>query len=89
MYSIDLDLERGDVIEIMYRVWRRTGDRDELFERWFRAEIIDCEPGARPVARLEDGQRTEVPPLYDMASRRESATRSQHPRCLGAAACDD
>jgi hypothetical protein len=60
MYSIDLDLERGDLIEIMYRVWRRTGDRDELFERWFRAEIIDCEPGARPVARLEDGQRTEV-----------------------------
>ena len=60
MFSIDLDLERGDLIEIMYRVWRRTGDGDVLIERWFPAEIIDCEPGTRPVARLEDGQRTEV-----------------------------
>lgn len=56
MFSIDLDLERGDLIEIMYRVWRD----DELIERWLRAEIIDSEPGTRPIARLEDGQRTEV-----------------------------
>lgn len=60
MFSKDLDLERGDLIEIMYRLWRRRGGRDELVERWLRAEIIDCEPGTSPLARLEDGQMTEV-----------------------------
>lgn len=60
MFSIDLDLERGDLIEIMYRIWRSTGDGDELVEKWLRAQIIDCESGTRPVARLEDGQITEL-----------------------------
>ncbi len=60
MFSIDLDLERGDLIEIMYRLWRRSGDADVLIERWIRAEIIDREPGTCPLARLADGQLTEV-----------------------------
>jgi hypothetical protein len=60
MYSNDLDLERGDLIEIMYRVWRRMGDSDQLYERWLSAEIVDREPGMRPIARLQDGQMTEV-----------------------------
>lgn len=60
MFSNRLDLERGDLIEIMYRVWRRAAEGEEQIERWFVAEIIDCEPGTQPLARLADGQLTEV-----------------------------
>jgi hypothetical protein len=53
------DLEAGDAIEIMYRVRRQDGIED-FGERWVRAEIIECEQDAWPLARLADGQLTEV-----------------------------
>ncbi len=39
MFSSRLDLERGDLIEIMHRVWRRAAEGEEQIERWFVAEI--------------------------------------------------
>ena len=60
MFSTDPRLAPGDVIAIQYRVWRHDGCADEFIERWIRAEIIDCEPGTWPLARLTDGQHTEV-----------------------------
>ena len=62
LISKQLDLEPGDLIEILYRVWRRDDDGEEIIERWLRAEIIDREPDAWPLARLADGQMTDVRP---------------------------
>ena len=53
------DLESGDLIEIKYRVCR-YGSEDEYRDRWIGAEIVACEPGTWPLARLVDGQITEV-----------------------------
>jgi hypothetical protein len=54
-------LEPGDWIEIKYRLARNFGtDAEVLTERWLVAEVIDCEPEACPLARLADGQITEV-----------------------------
>jgi len=63
MFSRKLDLETGDLIEILYRVWRRVDEVDRLVERWVRAEIIDHESDTWPLARLADGQLTEVRPF--------------------------
>jgi hypothetical protein len=58
-------LERGDLIEIKYRL-RRGGDVDgDMFDRWIGAEIIDSDPDAWPLARLADGQLTEVRPFME------------------------
>ncbi len=57
---IIFDLEPSDVIEIMYRVRHWADGSEDLGERWVRAEVIECEQGAWPLARLADGQLTEV-----------------------------
>ncbi len=71
MFSNRLDLERGDLIEILYRVWRRAAEGEEQIERWFVAEIIDCEPGTQPLAQIGGRSTDRGAPLYDMASPRE------------------
>jgi hypothetical protein len=54
-------LEPGDWIEIKYRLARNFGsDAEVLYERWFVAQVIECEPEAWPLARLADGQITEL-----------------------------
>lgn len=56
------ELETGDLIEIKYRM-RRPGVDNAMFDRWVRAQIIDCDPEAWPLALLSDGQLTEVRPF--------------------------
>lgn len=77
-------LEPGDVVEILYRLWRpvmstdetrnqeachdeacndEAGRGDEVVERWISAHVVFCEPGTWPLARLADGQRTEIRPF--------------------------
>lgn len=56
-------LQPGDIIEITYRAWRRIADDEVLVNIKVRGEIIDCEPGTWPLARLADGQVTEVRPF--------------------------
>ncbi len=54
-------LAPGDVIEIKYRVWRAPGSgSDHVIERWITAQVTVCEPNTRPLARLADGQVTEI-----------------------------
>ena len=50
------DLEVGDIIEIKYRLVRDDGGAD----RWLSAQIVNCDPNSWPLARLSDGQITEV-----------------------------
>jgi hypothetical protein len=63
--SVSLDaLRPGDTIAIQYRLWRpMDGTEDDVVERWISARIIDCEDGAWPLARLVDGQTTDVRPF--------------------------
>ncbi len=57
-------LEVGDGVEIKYRVWRPVGEAGEdVVERWVSAQIIACEHGTWPLARLADGQVTEIRPF--------------------------
>lgn len=63
--SVSLDaLQPGDTIAIHYRLLRAMdGAEDDVVERWISARIIDCEEGAWPLARLVDGQMTDVRPF--------------------------
>jgi hypothetical protein len=54
------DLEPGDLIEIKYRVCRCDGGEGDYRDRWIGAEIVACDQGTWPLARLIDGQITEV-----------------------------
>lgn len=61
-----LGLEPGDLIEIKYRERAPgIGDDDAMFDRWIGAEIIDCDPDCWPLARLRDGQLTDVRPFME------------------------
>jgi hypothetical protein len=54
-------LEYGDVVEIKYQVWRKADDGGErIVERWVSGSVCHCERGTRPIARLADGQMTEI-----------------------------
>ncbi len=79
MQGLCLDLAVGDLIGIKYRAWSDDGSDSALVERWIRAVVIDCEPGTWPLARLADGQLTEVRPY--MASRMVSKgiSATSHP----------
>lgn len=66
--TIDRDtieaLAAGDMIEIRYRVWRPVpGSGEAVVDRWIGARITHCERGAWPLARLADGQVTEIRPF--------------------------
>ncbi|CCB67330.1 MULTISPECIES: hypothetical protein [unclassified Hyphomicrobium] len=57
------DLAVGEIIEIKYRVPRPAFDglADEQFsDRWIMAEIIHQDEDAPPIARLADGQFTDI-----------------------------
>jgi len=54
------DLQRGDMIEIMYRRPAWDAPSASPIPRWILAEIIDSDLNAWPLARLSDGQLTEV-----------------------------
>ena len=57
-------LEPGDIVEIKYRVWRPVeGRQEDVVERWISAHVIACERGSWPLARLTDGQMTEIRPF--------------------------
>jgi hypothetical protein len=51
-------------IEILYRIVRHVGSaEEEIVDRWIAAEIISSEPCSWPLARLADGQLTEIRPF--------------------------
>jgi hypothetical protein len=53
------DLAPGDRIEIKYRTAAAAAD-NELRDKWIAAEIKSIDGGVWPLARLADGQFTEV-----------------------------
>jgi hypothetical protein len=56
-----VSLAPGDIIEVNYRLWRPSGNGGEhVVERWIAAQITSCEAGTHPLARLADGQVTEI-----------------------------
>ncbi|MCC7251761.1 hypothetical protein [Hyphomicrobium sp.] len=63
--SLTLDaLEPGDIVEIKYRLWRPADGRGEdVVEKWIQACVVACEHGTWPLARLSDGQVTEIRPF--------------------------
>lgn len=63
--SASLDaLQPGDIVEIKYRLWRAVAEgREEVVKRWVGAHVIACERGTWPLARLADGQMTEIRPF--------------------------
>ena len=65
--TISIDhLDLGDIVEIKYRVWRKADNGGEdIVERWISAHICRRDPGSRPMARLADGQLTEIRPFMD------------------------
>lgn len=56
------DLTVGEVIEIKYRLPGPADDPSEpaLSDRWIMAEIIHSDDDAPPMARLADGQLTDI-----------------------------
>jgi hypothetical protein len=57
------DLVVGEIIEIKYRVPRRSGGRGsdgDLSDRWITAKIVHQDDDAPPMARLADGQLTDI-----------------------------
>jgi hypothetical protein len=54
------DLVPGDRIEIRYRMATLPADDGRLCDRWIAAEIKSIDGGAWPLARLSDGQLTEI-----------------------------
>lgn len=57
------DLVVGELIEIKYRVPRPTAEAQSespYSDRWIVAEIIHREDDALPMARLIDGQVTDI-----------------------------
>lgn len=54
------DLTPGDRIEIRYRTAAFSPDGDQLRDKWIAAEIKSVDSGVWPLARLADGQLTEV-----------------------------
>ena len=58
------NLEIGDVIEIGYRISCHCEQREEQqINRWYRAKVIECDVDTWPLARLVDGQLTEIRPF--------------------------
>ncbi len=56
------NLTVGEIIEIKYRLPRPANDPAEpaLSDRWIMAEIIHSDDDAPPMARLADGQLTDI-----------------------------
>ncbi len=56
------NLTVGEIIEIKYRLPQPANDPAEpaLSDRWIMAEIIHSDDDAPPMARLADGQLTDI-----------------------------
>ncbi|MFA5956882.1 hypothetical protein [Hyphomicrobium sp.] len=57
------DLVVGEIIEIKYRMPRPAFDdraSPQLSDRWIMAEIIHQDADTLPIARLADGQLTDI-----------------------------
>lgn len=57
------ELEVGDLIEIKYRVVGGTYGSvyaDDHKDKWIAAEIVHSEADSLPIARLRDGQFTDI-----------------------------
>jgi hypothetical protein len=57
------DLVVGEIIEIKYRIAQSVADSGatpQLSDRWITAEIIHQDEDALPMARLADGQFTDI-----------------------------
>lgn len=62
-------LQPGDIVEIQYRLWRGgEGGSEAMVARWIPAHVVHCERGAWPLARLADGQTTEIRPFMTWRS---------------------
>lgn len=75
-------LEAGDIVEIRYRVWRaRPGDceGEDVIDRWIVATVTACEDGTWPLARLTDGQVTEIRPFMTWRCVSKSRRRARSP----------
>lgn len=79
MSSVFLDLANGDMIAIRYRTWIDDAGVRVPAERWIRALVIDSEPGAWPIARLADGQLTEVRPFMTWRMVGKISPARSHP----------
>lgn len=63
MASNASNLVVGEIIEIKYRVARPSSESDSdpsLADRWITAEIVHQDDDAPPMARLSDGQLTDI-----------------------------
>lgn len=62
MAGLSSDLVVGEIIEIKYRLPQRMLDDEapRLSDRWIMAEIIHQDGEALPIARLADGQITDI-----------------------------
>ncbi|HVZ06127.1 hypothetical protein [Hyphomicrobium sp.] len=63
MASDASNLVVGEIIEIKYRVqrpWGAHGSEQSLSDRWIAAEIIHQDDDSLPMARLSDGQLTDI-----------------------------
>ncbi len=57
------DLVVGEIIEIKYRIPQPVADSGatpQLSDRWIAAEIVHQDDDALPMARLSDGQLTDI-----------------------------
>lgn len=82
MASLASELVVGEIIEIKYRVPRpAVGGLDEaqFSDRWIVAEIIHQDDDALPIARLADGQITDIR-SYMTWRRVGRASESDFPR---------
>jgi hypothetical protein len=75
-------LEPGDIVEIKYHLWRpavgnqEDACQEDVVERWISAHVIACERGTWPLARLADGQMTEIRPFMTWRSIMRAKRRS-------------
>lgn len=63
MIAKSSNLVVGEIIEIKYRVPRPSngaGSNADLGDRWITAKIVHQDDDAPPMARLADGQLTDI-----------------------------
>ncbi len=80
MNTVATNLRPGDLIEIKYRAWRNRAGEAELIDQWVRGQILDAPADARPLARLADGQVTEIRSYMTWRILARASIRSQSPR---------
>lgn len=77
MNAVASSLRPDDIIEIKYRAWRNRAGEADLVDLWVRGQIMDAPADARPLARLADGQITEIPSYMTWRIVARASTRSE------------